>query len=332
MSFDPFPSERIPFYKDRRVVVTGATGLIGSYVVKLLHDCGARWVRAVAHSRAPNLYSGMANEILVADLMIPAEAAAAVKGADIVLSCAGITGGIGLTQVDPVSYAGPATCLVINTLHAAHENGVEHFGFLSSTTVYAARESPVDEMDELIAEPFPLYSGIGWSKRFLEKLCKYYVDKTKVKIAIVRPSGAYGRFDNFDEGTSHVIPGMLHRALSLKPGEPFEVWGDGTDVRDFVHAQDVAMGLLLAVSRSTKAGAFNIASGIGVTTRDLAVAVLKATGTNAEIVVNPKKLVALKKRTVSIEKARNVLDYRPMIRLHDGLKDTAAWMQSMGGR
>jgi GDP-L-fucose synthase len=323
---DPFPTDPVPFYKDKRVVVTGATGLIGSYVVKLLVRSGAQ-VIAIAHKRPPTEYTVLADGVHQMDLMDPLDARDAVAGSDVVLCCAGITGGVGLTKVDPVSYAGPATSLVINTLHAAHLAKVERFGFLSNTTVYAARETPVEETDELIGDPYPLYYGIGWSKRFLERLCRHYFERTGLKVAIVRPSGAYGRFDNFDEGTSHVIPGMISRAMALKNGDPFEIWGDGGDTRDFVHAQDVAMGFLLAVAKTTRGDPINLASGVGITTRELAQVVLQAVGSRAEIVCNREKLTAMRTRLVSIERAKSQLGYKPSISLEHGIVDTVRWLK-----
>ena len=333
MTPDRYPTSGVPFYNGKRVVVTGATGLIGSYVVKLLKESGAR-VFAVVHKRPPNEFAVMADDVCQANLMNPRDVREAMigpdrEGVDVVLSCAGITGGVGLTKVDPVSYAGPATNLVINTLHAAHEAKVERFGFLSSTTVYAARETPVEETDELIGDPYPLYYGIGHSKRFLERLCRYYHERTGLKVAIVRPSGAYGRFDNFEEGTSHVIPGMISRALALKNGDPFEVWGDGGDTRDFVHAQDVAMGFLLAVAKTTRGDPINLASGVGITTGELAKTVLQAVGSRAEVRFNTEKLTAMRTRLVSIERAKSTLGFKPSIPLEHGLVDTVRWLKEV---
>ena len=325
---DPFPTEGVDFYRGRRVVVTGATGLIGSYVVKLLKESGA-WVRAIVYRREPNEFTKLADEIRAHDLSGAYEVDRAVRDSGIVLSCAVITGGIGIVATDPLSYVGPATAITINTLHAAAQAGCARFGYLSSTTVYPASEKPVVEGDELAGKPYSLYRGIGESKRFLEKLCSYYHEKAAIACAVVRPSGAYGRFDSFHEGTSHVIPGMVNRALRTLAHEPFEVWGDGEDVRDFVHAQDVAMGLLLAVKTVSDASQFNIASGVGITTRVLAEHVLHAVGRESRIVTNPQKPSALKVRLVSIEKARTLLGYRPTISLEAGLRDVVNWRASL---
>jgi len=159
---------RLQFFVSRKVLVTGASGLIGSYAVKILREVGAV-VTALVHSRPPNDFTKMAHEIEEEDLMRPYNLRDVLKGHSVVVSCAGITGGVALPKQDPVSYVGPASVMVMNTLHAAHLAGVERIGWLSSTTVYPPLDRPVREEDTYLTnELYPLYRGIGKSKRFLE--------------------------------------------------------------------------------------------------------------------------------------------------------------------
>lgn len=330
MFIDPFPTDGIPFYKNRLVCVTGASGLIGSYVVKLLKDSGAK-VRALCNRRPANELTKLADAVAMDfDLLLGPEVCfSAVRGCDAVINCAGITGGIGLAHKSPLGYVGPATAMAINMLQATVDANIPLFGFLSSTTVYAPSLTPVIEEDVEKPDPiYPLYRGIGESKRFLEKLCRYYHDKTGVACGIVRPSGAYGRFDNFDQGTSHVIPGMIDRALKLAPDENFEVWGDGGDTRDFVHAQDVAECFLLTCARAKDADPINAASGKPITTGELAQAVLDAAGSTAAVKFRPDKPTALRSRTVNVDKAQRLLDWKATITIEDGLKDTISWRRA----
>jgi GDP-L-fucose synthase len=326
---DPFPTSGISFFKDKICVVTGATGLIGSYVVKVLVESGAI-VRAIVHTRLPNEFTRMAQTLCRADLSVPSQAIEAVYGASYVFGCAGITGGINLPKIDPVSYVGPATAIAINTLHACHVSGVNVFGYLSSTTVYPPSDNPVKEADvhKHISDLYHVYRGIGFSKRFLENLCTYYSDTTKLGVGIIRPAGAYGRFDNFDEKTSHVLPGLIQRAAKLKSGEKFVLWGDGEDVRDFIHAQDIARCLLLASTPDGLSTPFNACSGIGVTTRQLAEIALKVTGKDNEIQIDPTKPSALKIRRVDGDLARQRLGFQTEISLEAGMADVAKWLKA----
>jgi GDP-L-fucose synthase len=320
---DPFSTAGIPYYRGKRVAVTGASGLIGSYAVKLLKESGA-WVLAYGNQREPNEFTCLADRVIRQDLLFGGPDLKEFP-LDAVIGCAGITGGVALPSQDPVTYVGPATAMVINTLDACHRAGIKRFGFLSSTTVYAPQDTPCKEEDVDRPEPlYPLYRGIGESKRWLEKLCKYYAETTGIGVGIVRPSGAYGRFDQWGPN-GHVLPSLIERALRLEPGQPFTLWGDGQDVRDFVHASDVARGLLLAVAESPNAEPFNVASGTGVTTHELAQAILSAVDSTAEIVCDPSKPSALRSRLVDVSKAERSLGFKAEISLADGIRDVVEW-------
>jgi len=123
---------------------------------------------------------------------------------------------------------------------------------------------------------------------------------------------------------------MVSRALRLEPGQPFEVWGDGEDVRDIVHAQDVARCLLLAIANDTSARPFNAASGIGVTTKTLARVILDAVGkSTAEILTRPDKPSALRKRLVDVSRAQDELGFAAQISLAEGVRDVVAFRRSL---
>lgn len=328
MISDPFPlqsSRGLEYLLARRVAVTGASGLIGSYVVKLLKELGVV-VRAIVHDRVSNEFTRMADEVVRVDLSCGVDThgvnSKIFDGCSVVASCAGITGGVNLPSHDPVSYVGPASTIAMNTLHAAHLAGVERIGWLSSTTVYPPLPRPAVEDDSRLPDAlYPLYRGIGESKRFIEKLFAYYHETAGIGAAVIRPAGAYGRFDNFDERTSHVLPGMVTRALKLEPGQSFDVWGDGEDVRDFIHAQDVARCLLLAISKDVTARPYNAASGIGVTTKTLASVVLYAVGSTADVRTQPSMPTALRTRLVDHSRAKEELGFDAEISLGRGVQD-----------
>jgi len=311
------------FYEDKRVTVLGATGLIGSYMVKWMHHLGAK-VTAIFNERRPNEFTKLADVLWNHNLLHIEEAEKAVRGAEIVMDLAGVTGGVGMAMTDPTSFVALNAVLGANILHACYLEHVGIVGFPSSTVVYQELNRPVREQDLSYAfDPYPLYYGIGWTKRYMEKLCKYYHDAVGMKIAVVRPSGAYGRYDNFVERTSHVLPGLIARAERGK--DPLVVWGDGKDVRDLVHASDIARGLLLAVMLKNDADPINIASGRPVTTCELARMVLEAMGSRQGIEFDVSKPRALRYRAVDITKAREILGFEPEVSLEEGIGDTVAW-------
>lgn len=313
------------FYEGKHVTITGSTGLIGSYTVKTAKELGA-YVTAVWNQRPPNEFTRLADVLVRADLFNLKEVRRVFHDdSPIVINCAGLTGGTGSERL---SFVGPATALEVNVMHACHLEGVERHGFLSSTTVYPLADHALKEnesWDLSHGEIYPKYQGISWSKRFLEQLGKYYLNETGLKVGIVRPTGAYGRYDNFDEESGHVIPGLITRAMREK--EKFVIWGDGQDVRDFPHAQDVAMGFLEAIAFSPDAQPFNLGTGHPVTTRETAELILSLVGSKATVELDETKPRAIPKRIVDISLARERLGFEPSISLRDGLKDTIAWVE-----
>jgi GDP-L-fucose synthase len=316
------------FYSGRIVTVTGGTGLVGSYFVKELSRRGAK-VRAVVHGRPPNEFTRMASEMVKADLSTQEGARKAVRKSEIVIHAAGITGGVPLAVSDPGALVAPNAVLISQVIHACAKEGVERLGFISSTTVYPPLDRPVKEEDAWSGEPYSMYYGIGWVKRYAEKICKYYSSAYKTKIAIVRPSGAYGRFDTFDESTGHVLPSFILRAE--KAGNSFKVWGDGGDTRDFVHSSDLTNGTLLAVEKHAVCDPINLASGEPTTTKELAETVLELMGKKARLEFDTSKPIALRSRTVDISKAKREIGYEPQVKLRDGIEDMISWYRSKHG-
>lgn len=310
------------FYKDKLVAVTGGTGLNGSYIVKALVEAGAR-VRAIRHVRPANEFTRLADEVVQADLMDSASTAKALRGAEIVMHAAGIAGGAPLAVSDPGAMVAPNAIINSQVIHACAKEKVSRLGFISSIVVYPPIDTQMREEEAWSGEPYDLYFGLAWVKRFSEKLCQFYHEKCGVKVAIIRPSGSYGRYDNFDENTSHVLPALIKRALAARG--TLSVWGDGKDVRDFIHASDIAKGLLLAVEKYATCDPVNIASGQACTTRELAQTVLDVVGSKAKLEFDASKPTALRQRRVDISKARKVLGFSPSISLRDGLEDTVSW-------
>lgn len=310
------------FYNGRLVVVTGATGLVGSYIVKALSDRGAK-VRAIIHTRKPNAFTELASEMLRKDISIMDQVRAAVRGADVVIHAAGVTGGVPLAVNDPGAMVAPNAVLNAQVIHACAKEKVPRLGFTSSVVVYPEADHPLQEWEAWSGDPYPLYAGLAWVKRFSEKLCEHYSKSYGIDISIIRPTGVYGRFDNFEEGSSHVLPAFINRALRSK--DRFVVWGDGGDVRDFVHSSDVANAMLLAVEKYAVCDPLNIASGKPVSTKELAELILELTGSKAVLTFDTSKPTAVKGRLIDTVKAKETLGFSAAVTLRDGLMDTVEW-------
>jgi len=170
----------------------------------------------------------------------------------------------------------------------------------------------------------PSYFGYGWMRRYLERLGEFVASKSKMKIALVRPTAVYGRWDNFDPVISHVIPALIRRAVEKE--NPYEVWGSGEEVRDFLHITDLARGCLLMLEKYATCDPVNLGYGKAVTTREVVRIILEAAGyETATVVFNTSKPTTIPFRMVDISKAKKILGFEPEVSLKNGLKDTVEW-------
>jgi len=309
------------FYQDKKVLVAGGGGLIGSHTIQELLDRGAK-VRATLHSKAPVINDDRV-EYIQCDLTKREDCIKVMEGINLVILCAANTSGAAVMAQNPIAHI--TTNLLINSqiLEAACLAKVERLLFVSSTTVYPAVTYPVKEEEGFTGEPHPSYFAVGWMKRYIEKLAEFYYQRYDMKIALIRPTNVYGSYDKFDFATSHVLPALMRRAVEKQ--NPFEVWGDGSAVRDFIYVSDLVEALLLTLENYTECQPINIGSGQPVTIKESVELILKITGNHAPAIYDASKPTTIPMRVVDLTKAETVLGFKPKVSLEEGLRRTIDW-------
>jgi len=315
-------------YEGKIVLVTGGTGFVGTHIVQELLKHGAK-VRVPIHNR-PLIIKDEHIETVYADLTKQEDCLRAVKGIKCVFHAAGWVG----SAAAGTPMTGITTNLILTAqmLQAAWEENVERFLLFSSSTGYPALNRPVKE-DEMWSGPtHPSYFGYGWMNRYKERLGEFVTSKSNMKIALVRPTAVYGRWDNFDPKTSHVIPALIRRAVNKE--NPYIVWGTGDEVRDFLHITDLARGCLLMLEKCADCDPVNIGYGKVITIKEIVNIILEATGhTDAEAIFDVSKPTTIPFRMVDTSKAKKILGFEPVISLEEGLRDTVRWyIQTKGDR
>ncbi len=310
------------FYSGKTVLVTGGSGFVGSHIVEALVRQGAR-VRVPIHKRAVDL-ENTAVETFRADLQREEDCMEAVKGVDYVFHAAGSVGSASL-KVDKAMASITGNLIMTSLmLQAAWSGKVKRFLLFGSSTGYPVSDHPVKEEEMWEGPPFEGYWGYGWMRRYLERLGEFVHSQSGVKVALARPTAVYGRRDNFEPDSSHVIPGLIRRAVERE--DPFEVWGSGKEVRDFLHVSDLARGCLLLLEKHAECDPVNIGYGGGTTIRELARVVLGAAGHGgARVVFNASRPTAIPVRVVDTSKAKKILGFDPAVSLEEGVKDTVEW-------
>lgn len=310
------------FYKDKLVLVTGGTGFVGIHIVEELLKAGAR-VRIPVHRR-PLMIDHPAIEKVHADLMKEEDCQNVVKDVDYVFHAAGAVSSAAVTVAGPMEAI--TTNLILNArmLQAAWSARVKRFLIFSSSTGYPAVDYPVKEDQMWTAQPHPVYFGYGWMRRYLEILGEFVASKSDTKVAIVRPTAVYGRWDNFDPLTGHVVPALIKRAVA---GEnPFIVWGTGDEIRDFLHISDLAKGCLLMLEKHAVSDPVNIGYGAGITIKKIVTVILDCAGRRGlKIIFDSSKPTTIPVRLVDISKAKKLLGFEPKVSFEEGMRDLVNW-------
>ena len=307
-------------YANKNVLVTGGTGLIGKPLVELLLQAGAN-VRVASlddESRCPK-----GAEFIRGNLMHWDFCQKVVNDMDYVFHLAGVKGSPAMTSKKPASFFVPIISFNTNTMEAARQAGVERYLYTSTIGVYSPAEVFYED-DVWKTFPSPNDKFAGWAKRMGELQAEAYkIEYGWDNIAIVRPANVYGPYDNFDPNTAMVIPSLIKRALD---GEnPLIVWGDGSQVRDFIHARDVARGMLLALENIT-GQPINLGSGVGVSIRRIVEIIVNNMKIKPEVVWDTSKPSGDKKRLMDISRAK-AIGFQPMISIEEGIKEVMDWYQ-----
>jgi GDP-L-fucose synthase len=320
--------ESSAFYKGRKVLVTGSTGLLGANLIAPLLRLGAS-VRATFRKKPPVVVDPRV-EYIPAELTLKDSCASAVKGVDGVFHCAANTSGAQVIQENPTAHITENILINSHLLEAAATGGVEHFLFVSSSCVYPPSPLPVREEEAFAGDPHEAYFGVGWMKRFTEKLAEFYHRRFGLRVTIVRCTNVYGPYDKFDPVRSHVFPSLIRRALERE--DPYVVWGDGTAERDFIYVEDCARAMLDAAALEEGYGVLNLGSGEVITIRDAVDLVLKLTGHSpARVIYDSSKPSTIPLRKVDLTKIRSLLGFRPTVSLEEGLRRTIRWYEETSG-
>lgn len=314
------------FYKNKKVLVTGAAGFVGTHFVEQLLEQGAN-VRATVHNR-PIIIDDQAIEKITADLTDIEDCRAACEGVEYVCHAAGAVSAAAVTRNSPMEPIIANLILTARVLQAAWDCKVKRVLIYSSSTGYPAAEYPIKEDQMFSDEPADVYFGYGWMRRYLELLGRFVAQKTDTEIVIVRPTATYGRHDDFDPKTSHAMPALIRRAVEKE--NPYIVWGTGDEVRDFLHVTDMVRGSLLMLQKAANCDPINIGYGKVVTIKEIVNIILNAADhKNADIQFDNTKPTTIPFRMVDTQKAKQLLNFEPQISLEDGIKDTIQWYKTV---
>jgi len=245
-----------------------------------------------------------------------------VAGLSIVYLCAGRTGGVGRMTKDPFSFIYPNVRIQMNVIEACVKAGVKRLVILQSTTGYPDSSEPMSEEDYLTGEVHPAYFAPGHAGRFIQRLSQMVKG---MEIIFFRPSNVYGPGNNFDPQTSHVIEATVRKVSERQ--DPFEIWGNGSEVRDAIYIDDLVDAIALADDPEFPPGAYNVGTGTEMSVDEMVVTLFRHAKFFPKVEYNLSKPTAIPARRVNISKLESY-GWKAKVSMEEGLKKTYDWYQS----
>ena len=309
------------YFKDKKVVVTGGSGFVGTHYLEELLSRGANVVTHT-NERPLQIQDDRIEVLENINLEKIDDAKKLIDGADYVIHTSGYIGHPSGIATD-FQIALNQLTVITNELEASYKCGVKGFLDLNSSTGYPDRRYPITEDEYWDDEPYISYYGYGWMRRYREKLMEHTSHLTDMKIGIARGTAIFGPHDNFDLKTCHVVPALLKRVMSDE--DPFVVWGSPDVVRDFLYVKDVIKGCLLVLENGESMRPYNVGYGSTVTIGDIVDVILKATGKTPKVEWDNSKPTTIPFRMVSTERITNELGFKPDYTFEEGMRETVDW-------
>ncbi len=242
-----------------------------------------------------------------------------------VVFAAAKVGGIHANSSFPAEFLYQNLMMASNAVHAAWQNNTERFLFLGSTCIYPRMApQPIAESSLLTSQLEPTNEAYAIAKIAGLKLCQHYRQQYGVLFHSAMPTNLYGPGDNYHPDNSHVLPALIRRFHEAKVGNAASVtiWGTGAPLREFLHADDLAEGVLHLLQLQDPPDLVNIGSGQEISIRDVAALIADIIGFRGEILNDPSKPDGTPRKLSDISLIKST-GWMPKISLRDGL--TAAY-------
>ena len=312
-------------FKGANVLVAGGAGFIGVNLILRLLSLGCQ-VRATIHKR-PAVIQNSAIEYMQVDLTSMEDCYKVVEGIDYVFMCAANTSGAAVIATTPLVHVTPNIVINAQILEAAYSAKVKKFIWLSSNAAYPpSGDWPVKEDEMFSGDPYDIYFGVGWMKRYTEILCRLYSEKLKnpMTTVVLRPSNVYGPYDDFDFATSHMMAATIRKVVERH--NPIQVWGTGNDIRDLIYVDDFIDALILAAEKLQRFDPINIGFGKGYSVKEILKITLDVDRfKEVEIIYDPTKPSMIPIRLIDTEKAGKILGFKARIDVEEGIRKTIEW-------
>jgi GDP-L-fucose synthase len=312
------------FFADRRIVVTGGAGFLGSYVLEGLESRGRKIILVPEIEDYDLVRLEDINRMY--DDMSP----------DIVIHLAAVVGGIGANREHPGEFFYKNLMMGVQLIEEGRLRGIEKFVAIGTVCAYPKFAAvPFKEDDLWSGYPEETNAAYGLAKKMLLVQSQAYRTEYGFNSIFVLPVNLYGPRDNFDPSSSHVIPALIKKCVdAVESGSDYiECWGTGEASREFIYAADAAEGILLATEYYNGSDAVNIGAGFEITIKELAEKIVEITGFAGEIRWDHSKPDGQPRRCLDVSRARELFGFKSQMPFEEGLRATVDWYrENLSGR
>jgi GDP-L-fucose synthase len=308
------------FWQDRRVIVTGGAGFLGSYVVEKLKERGGN-----------NIFVPLVEDY---DLTKEKNIIKLYQDypADIVIHLAAVVGGIGANRENPGRFFYDNLVMGAMLMEYARQLKVDKFVAIGTICAYP-KFTPVPFKEEDLWNGYPEETNApyGLAKKMMLVQSQAYRSQYGFNSIFLLPLNLYGPRDNFNPKSSHVIPALIRKFIeAIEEGrEEVVVWGTGKPTRGFLYVEDAAEGILLAVERYNKSYPVNLGSDLEISIKDLAELIGRLTGFKGKINWDKSKPDGQPRRKLDTTRAEKEFGFKSRMDFEEGLKRMIEWYRNI---
>ncbi|MCJ7583944.1 MAG: GDP-L-fucose synthase [Anaerolineales bacterium] len=337
------------YWKDKRFIVTGGAGFLGSFLVEKLIQRGAVDI-LIPRIEYYNLVDRDDIHRLLDESMLPPDKRpahlqpAAFKPSNlpilkpstfnfqpsttVIIHLAARVGGIGANREHPAEFFYDNLMMGAELMHQAWLRGIGKFVALGTVCAYP-KFTPVPFKEDNLWDGYPeeTNASYGLAKKMLLVQSQAYRQQYGFNAIFLLPVNLYGPGDNFDLKSSHVIPALIRKCLEAQErGEKeISVWGNGSPTREFLYVEDAAEGILLATEKYDGPQPVNLGSGFEISIKDLVEMIARLTGFEGKLVWDVSKPNGQPRRGLDISRAEKYFGFRAAVSFEEGLRRTIEW-------
>ncbi len=307
-----------------KIIIAGATGFIGKNLLKNFSKKDNEII-AIYNKKPPYSLNSSNIRWVQADLRHPNIIKEYLPNTDLFLQFAATTSGADDIKKRPFIHVTDNAVINSYLLREAFEAGVKHFIFPSCTVMLQSREFQSEEDWDPKEEINETYYGVGNTKIYIEKMCKFY-SGLGLKTTVIRHSNVFGPYDKFDLQKSHVLGATIRKVLVANEGDTINVWGSGKAKRDFIFISELVNFIEKAFNNQKELfGLFNCGMGYSISINELVKNIISVSKKNLGIKNDLSKPDIPTALSLDCKKAYDELNWKNQMEFNKALEITYKW-------